>query len=909
MAENSKLLVALENSLLKELSSSTGNILDNEELIRTLEDTKRKATEIRKKIIDAETTKMEIDAARRLYQPVAKRGSTLYFSSAGLSSLNSMYELSLESFLSQFINALNKAEKSESLQDRLHYLAKSCTTLIFDFTCIGLFERHKLTFSFHLACMVLDESGQLDRVALNMFLKGDTSVGLPAEKKPDSLVWISDSGWKDLLYLAQICDTFPHIKDELTRRVATYKAWFDLEAPESADLPGDACIDLPPLQKLCLIRILRPDRCFNAARSFVAVEMGGKFLQPPLINYKHIYEQSSPQKPTIFILSPGADPQADIQSLGGEFGFTAPEKFKFVSLGQGQGPVALEMLEAGYLRGHWVLLQNCHLLISWLKELDKKLEHMSTPHKDFRLWLTTEPTDQFPLSILQKSFKVVTEPPDGMKLNMRSTMAKIDQELLDECPHPQFKPLVFALTYLHAVLQERRKYGKIGWNVNYDFNESDFNISRKLMCLYLTKSWEDGEESLPWGSLKYLIGDAMYGGRVSDDMDRRVLSTYMNEYFGDFLFDENLPFHFSRDGFDYAIPAVKDEKVIGYREYIECLPLSCGPYIFGLHPNAEVGHYMQRTNSLWSGLISLQPRTSNVEGNASREERVADIAADVLEKVPIIKPDLGSFDVTAIRTQLLERNGGNQPTPCQVVLLQELDRWNELCKRIYNSLVLLKKACAGEMGMNDMLEQISDAIFNGFLPKFWAKLAPPTEKKLGSWMVHFSRRHKQYYQWIQEGEPNVIWLSGLHVPQSYLTALVQETCRRKKWPLDKSTMYTVVTRYFSSDEIGHEQGNALMDGTYVTGLYLEGAAWDINRNQLMRQDPKKLVVELPLLQIVPIESSKLQLQNTFRTPVYATSARRNAAGVGLVFEADLATDRHTSMWALNGVALVMTTTD
>ncbi len=152
----------------------------------------------------------------------------------------------------------------------------------------------------------------------------------------------------------------------------------------------------------------------------------------------------------------------------------------------------------------------------------------------------------------------------------------------------------YALCFLHAVLLERRKYGKIGWNVNYDFNDSDFNISRRLLGLYLKKAFENGDEvhdsaaphartcahtrdthstpaalwlapapgqrslclsspafstrtpctplrpqMIPWGSLKYLIGDAMYGGRVSDDFDRRVLVCYLDEYMGDFLFDDN----------------------------------------------------------------------------------------------------------------------------------------------------------------------------------------------------------------------------------------------------------------------------------------------------------------------------------------------------------------------------------
>ena len=128
--------------------------------------------------------------------------------------------------------------------------------------------------------------------------------------------------------------------------------------------------------------------------------------------------------------------------------------------------------------------------------------------------------------------------------------------MLEESPHWAFRPLMYALCFLHAVLLERRKYGKIGWNVNYDFNDSDFNISRRLLGLYLKKAHENGDEMIPWGSLKYLIGDAMYGGRVSDDFDRRVLVCYLDEYMGDFLFDDNQHFYFSRSGFDYDLPEV-----------------------------------------------------------------------------------------------------------------------------------------------------------------------------------------------------------------------------------------------------------------------------------------------------------------------------------------------------------------
>lgn len=76
-------------------------------------------------------------------------------------------------------------------------------------------------------------------------------------------------------------------------------------------------------------------------------------------------------------------------------------------------------------------------------------------------------------------FQVVTEPPNGLKLNMRATYFKIPLQTLLSCPHSAFCSLVYVLAFFHAVVQERRKYGKIGWNVPYDFNESDFQVNAK----------------------------------------------------------------------------------------------------------------------------------------------------------------------------------------------------------------------------------------------------------------------------------------------------------------------------------------------------------------------------------------------------------------------------------------------
>jgi len=377
----------------------------------------------------------------------------------------------------------------------------------------------------------------------------------------------------------------------------------------------------------------------------------------------------------------------------------------------------------------------------------------------------------------------------------------------------------------------------------------------------------------------------MYGGRVSDDLDRRVLKTYLNEYLGDFLFDTFQPFHFyASKEVDYHIPPKGG--VESYTGAIGSLPIVQTPEVFGLHGNADISYYTNATQQIWLDLVGLQPRVGGSSSGVSREDFIGNVAVDILSKIP------EQFDMAVLRKKI------GVPSPTMVVLLQELERWNKLLGKMKSSLGDLQKALIGEIGMSFELDSLGSSIFDGQLPDMWRRLTSQTEKKLGGWMLYFQERQRQYLDWVDNGEPAVMWLAGLQIPETYIAALVQTACREKGWPLDKSTLYTKVTKFTDSKGL-----SKLPFGCYVSGLYLEGAAWDNKTSRLRKQDPKELVVELPILQIIPIEATKLKLQNTFRTPVYVTQARRNAMGVGLVFEADLATGDHSSHYVLQGVAL------
>ncbi|XP_011694340.1 PREDICTED: dynein heavy chain 10, axonemal [Wasmannia auropunctata] len=889
-SENKNLLQQLEDSLLREITVNQGSMVDNIELIKTLENIKSSANEVMKKLSLAEATAVDINRLRESYRPVAERGAILFSVLVDMATVNAMYQYSLNSYVEVFVHSLRRSLPDPVVIRRLKHIIPMLTKNVYDYGCTGIFARHKLLFSLQTCVKIEQSLGNVSQKQLEFFVKG--SVALEKSPKVNPTRWLPLSGWEDILKLASdFPEKFEQLPEELRDYEDEWKKWYDSDTPELEELPCDYSPRLTSFEKLMLIRCFRVDRVFRGIIDYITEIMGEQYITPPHVSFGMIFEESTPTMPVVFILSPGSDPTSELMKLADRYG-CGGGKFKYLSLGQSQEKIAMELLGTAMTRGQWLMLQNCHLLLSFTKNLEKIVENIEKPHPDFRLWLTTEPIPNFPIGILQQSLKVVTEPPSGLKLNLQNTYFNMRPQLLESCPHPLYKHLIYVLAFYHAVIQERRKYDKIGWNIKYDFNESDFNVCIAILDTYLTKALATKESKVPWNSLKYLIGEVMYGGRVIDSYDRRVSYTYMDEYFGDFLFDEFQPFHFYKnDIVDYVIPPEGDRD--DYLRFIKELPLVGSPEVFGLHPNAEIGYFTQAVKGMWRHLIELQPQTAVTVTGVSKDEFIDNMAREILTKMP---PML--YDISKVK-----RNFGATAAPTAIVLFQELERVNKLIETITRTLNQLKKAIAGEIGMDVMLENISVALYNGMLPKEWARLAPDTRKNLAGWMDHFQKRIDQYTNWSGANEPVVLWLSGLHVPETYLVALVQMTCRKNNWPLDRSVIYTTVSKFSNPDDIEERPDQ----GCYVHGLYLEGARWDIEEHCLKRSHPKVLIEELPILTIAPTEVHRLKLQNTFKTPVYVTSNRRSTLGVGLVFEADLATPEHISHWVLQGVCLVLNT--
>lgn len=100
--------------------------------------------------------------------------------------------------------------------------------------------------------------------------------------------------------------------DDIVAHGDAWKAYYELEAPESARLPGDYSSRLSQFEVLLLLRCLRPDRVVVGITHFVVASLGDRYVTPPVLDYRALFKQSSPTTPVVFVLSPGADPAFDV---------------------------------------------------------------------------------------------------------------------------------------------------------------------------------------------------------------------------------------------------------------------------------------------------------------------------------------------------------------------------------------------------------------------------------------------------------------------------------------------------------------------------------------------------------------------------------------------------------------------
>ncbi|KAF2900340.1 hypothetical protein ILUMI_05842 [Ignelater luminosus] len=869
-------LKTCEDNLLERLSSATGNILGDVALVENLEKTKKTAAEISVKVVEAKATSIKIDEAREQYRPAAIRGSLLYFILNELNKINAIYQFSLKAFTVVFLNALGKAEPAEKLKDRVINLLDSISFMVFMYTSRGLFECDKLIFMAQMAFQILLRDDEIKPEELDFLLRFPALANVSS-----SLDFLSNICWGGVKALANM-DEFRNLDKDIEGSANRWRKFVESECPEKEKFPGE-WKNKSALQRLCMMRSLRPDRMTYAVRGFIEEKMGNKYVTARTVAFSKSFEETSNATPTFFILSPGVNPLKDVEALGKQLGFTFDKgNFHSVSLGQGQEIVAENAMDIAAERGDWVILQNIHLVAKWLANLEKKMEqNIESSDENYRLYLSAEPSGDphecvIPQGILESSIKITNEPPTGMFANLHKALDNFNQETLEMCTkEAEFKAILFALCYFHAVVAERRKFGPQGWNRNYPFNVGDLTISVNVLFNYL-----EGNNKVPWDDLRYLFGEIMYGGHITDDWDRRLCRTYLNEFMQSELLDGELsyaPGFLAPPNMDY----------MGYHRYIDDRLPPESPYLYGLHPNAEIGFLTNTSEVLFKTIFELQPRDTGAAagGGASREEKVKSMIDDIVDKLP------EGFNIPEMMAKVEDR------TPFIIVAFQECERMNNLTREMKRSLVELDLGLKGELTITSDMEELEESLFMDHVPDSWTVKAYASLLPLGQWCADLSLRIKELEGWVGDFQtPPSVWLGGFFNPQSFLTAIMQQTARKNEWPLDKMCLLTDVTKKQREDFT-----SAPREGAYVHGLFMEGARWDIQAGSIVDSKLKELFPVVPVIFIKAITQDKQDLKNVYDCPVYKTRMR----GPTFVWTFNLKTKEKAAKWTLAGVALLL----
>ncbi|KAI5106110.1 dynein heavy chain 11, axonemal, partial [Silurus meridionalis] len=868
-------LKKLEDELLSRLSAAEGSFLRDAALVEQLENTKNTAAHIQYKVIEARENEMKINETRELYRPVAQRATLLYFIIKELHNLNPMYQYSFKAFNTVFYKAIEQTPRDEDVVVRVHSLTEAVTYSVFMYTSQGLFQKDRLTFLTHTAFQILLMKGSIESEELDLLLH------FPVEFSSGSPVsFLSAQAWGAIRTLSAL-EAFRGLDRDVEGSPKRWRKLVESECPERERLPLD-WKKKNTLQRLTILRAMRPDRMSYALRNFVEESLGCRYVETTRMEFEKSYEESSSSTPVFFILSPGVNPLKDVETLGLKLGFSIDQgNLHNISLGQGQESVAEKALELAATKGHWVILQNVHLVERWLVHLEGLLENIGRKaHPQYRVFMSGQPAPSpeehiIPRGILENALKLTNEPPTGMNASLHAALHNFSQETMEMCSHEQeFKALLFSLCYFHACVSERRKFGSQGWNRCYPFNTGDLTISMNVLYNYL-----EVHLKVPWEDLSYLIGEIMYGGHITDGWDRRLCRTYIQEFLNPEMFEGELllcPGFLVPPDLDYT----------GYHSYVdERLPEE-NPSLYGLHPNAEIEFMTVTSNALFNTLLELQCRDSvGEEAAQSMEEKVKRVLDDILEKLP------EKYSMSELLAKTAERS------PLVLLCLQECERMNLLISEIHSSLTQLALALKGELSISPDMEILQTALYYNRVPESWIRLTYPSTNTLAQWFSDVLSQCRELDTWTQDFVlPAVVWLPGLFSPQAFLTAVMQSIARKNKWPLDKMALSVDVTKK-TKDDYGHPP----REGAYVHGLYMEGARWDTSAGVLSEAVLKDLTPAMPVLYIRALPADKLELNNTYECPVYRTKLR----GPTFIWSFHLKTRHPPAKWVLAGAALLL----
>uniref|UniRef100_G1PMK1 AAA+ ATPase domain-containing protein n=1 Tax=Myotis lucifugus TaxID=59463 RepID=G1PMK1_MYOLU len=901
----------LEKSLLQALNEVKGRILDDDTIITTLENLKREAAEVTRKVEETDIVMQEVETVSQQYLPLSTACSSIYFTMESLKQIHFLYQYSLQFFLDIYHNVLYENPNLKGITDhtqRLSIITKDLFQVAFNRVARGMLHQDHITFAMLLARIKL--KGTLGEPTYDAefqhFLRGKEIVltagstptiqGLTVEQA-EAVVRLSClPAFRDLIAKVQADEQFGIWLDSSSPEQTVPYLWSE----ESPATPiGQA------IHRLLLIQAFRPDRLLAMAHVFVSTNLGESFMsimEQPL-DLTHIVDtEVKPNTPVLMCSVPGYDASGHVEDLAAE----QNTQITSIAIGSAEGfNQADKAINTAVKSGRWVMLKNVHLAPGWLMQLEKKL-HSLQPHACFRLFLTMEINPKVPVNLLRAGRIFVFEPPPGVKANMLRTFSSIPVARICKSPNERAR-LYFLLAWFHAIIQERLRYAPLGWSKKYEFGESDLRSACDTVDTWLDDTAKGRQnispDKIPWSALKTLMAQSIYGGRVDNEFDQRLLNTFLERLFTTKSFDSEFKLACKVDGHkDIQMPdGIRREEFV---QWVELLPDTQTPSWLGLPNNAERVLLTTQGVDMISKMLKMQMLEDEDDlAYAETEKKArADSTSDGRPAWMRTLHTTASNWLHLIPQTLshLKRTVDNIKDPLFRFFEREVKMGAKLLQDVRQDLADVVQVCEGKKKQTNYLRTLINELVKGILPRSWSHYTVPAGMTVIQWVSDFSERIKQLQNislaaasgGAKELKNIHVCLGGLFVPEAYITATRQYVAQANSWSLEELCLEVNVTT----------SQNTTLDACSfgVTGLKLQGAMCSNNKLSLSNA----ISTVLPLTQLRWVKQTNAEKKaNVVTLPVYLNFTRAD-----LIFTVDfeIATKEDPRSFYERGVAVLCT---
>eukprot|EP01013_Petalomonas_cantuscygni_P031314 TRINITY_DN574_c0_g2_i1.p1 TRINITY_DN574_c0_g2~~TRINITY_DN574_c0_g2_i1.p1 ORF type:complete len:4319 (+),score=1484.83 TRINITY_DN574_c0_g2_i1:236-13192(+) len=876
----------LESTLLKELSESTGSLLENKTLIESLNEIKTKSIAISESLAKAKELQVDLDRQREQYRPFARVGSEIFFLMGDLVLVNHMYQFSLNAFVKVFHRALEKEKAAtDDVEQKLPKLVHHLRVLAFQYVALSIFKEDRLMFGLHLGHSQFPDICTDDEWTLFTGGKGfaqdyvkEGNKGAPAWCPEENLAQFQAMR----CFLPQLEKTL-----NLAADADGWYRWFKSDEPERK-LPPKADSALKPFQKLLVLQAFRPDRLPIGIELFIVQTLDLPSLNPSGVSLADLVEQTSSMEPIILVITTGADPSRDLRDLALQMKGAEGDGFYEVGMGGGMTDLALTSMRSASSSGAWCILKNLHLVVDWVIKLEKEL-NMLEPDDNFRLWLSTEEHTSFPAVLLRQSMKMTFESPPGMKKNLTRTYEMWTQSFLDTCSLTQAQ-ILFVLAWFHGIMQERRSFIPQGWVKFYEFSFSDLRSSADIIAAQCKLG-----DVPDWLLIHGLLTEAIYGGPMDVPHDIRILSTFLQQFFNDEMLglktearkvvgEPDPPAKRSR----FLLKGVHIPQTKKHGEFVQVfkpLPEVDSPSLFYLPANADKAVQKLRVIRCLDNLSKLK-----VSGGAIGNKFDRDIWGRKLKPFLALWDQLTKGKEAALLEKPRPTVQGLSPIASFVQL--ENQTGAGLINSIHRQLSYLQTCIDGSGIMTSEIEKIGVWLLIDETPPQWDKIWEGPEVA-SNYIRALAYRVDALQKWRASIEKKALLGSPLMLkdvfrPRPLLNALRQETARKAGVPLDELKLDCAWGETATLD------GCAL--SIQVTGCIIQACAIENGKLVELQADSPNFS-PVPNFRIGYTLDVKEQ-DNTVQVPVYLNSSRAYH-----VMDVPVPCTGGTAKWILMGVGL------